>query len=62
MSTTIASAANGAASYLPFIDHAPEFSEEDLALEFAAQHTNDLRYVDDWGKWLQVHDNRGGRP
>jgi putative DNA primase/helicase len=30
----------------------PEFSEDRLALEFAAKHQDDLRYVAAWGKWL----------
>ena len=34
-------------------DEAPQFSEEALALQFAEIHANDLRYVDDWGKWLR---------
>ena len=29
----------------------PAFSDEDLAITFAARHT-DLRYVAAWGKWL----------
>src|SRR5262249_15885534 len=28
------------------------FSQEALALDFAAQHADKLRYVDAWGKWL----------
>src|SRR5215831_17593219 len=31
---------------------APLFSQEALALDFAAQHADKLRYVDAWGKWL----------
>ncbi len=31
---------------------APAFSDEDLALRFAANHADDLRYVAAWGKWL----------
>jgi putative DNA primase/helicase len=30
----------------------PEFSDEALALRFAAAHANDLRYVAAWGRWL----------
>jgi putative DNA primase/helicase len=30
----------------------PEFSDDALALRFADQHANELRYVADWGKWL----------
>jgi putative DNA primase/helicase len=33
-------------------DTAPLFSEEAMALEFAARHANDLRYVSRWGQWL----------
>lgn len=32
---------------------APEFSDEALALGFAARHANDLRYVDRWGRWYR---------
>jgi len=31
---------------------APAFSDEALALEFADQHTGDLRFVAAWNKWL----------
>ncbi len=31
----------------------PEFSDEALALRFAEQHANDLRYVAAWGRWLE---------
>jgi putative DNA primase/helicase len=31
---------------------APAFSDESLALLFAARHAGDLRYVAEWGKWL----------
>lgn len=31
---------------------APEFSDEALALDFAAERRNDLRYVAAWGRWL----------
>src|SRR6516164_815653 len=30
----------------------PELSDEALALKFAAKHADDLRYVDQWGKWF----------
>lgn len=30
----------------------PEFSDEALALRFAAEHDGNLRFVDPWGKWL----------
>lgn len=30
----------------------PEFSDEALALLFAQQHAEDLRWVNPWGKWL----------
>lgn len=32
---------------------APRFSEEALALTFSARHTDDLRYVAGWGRWLR---------
>ena len=32
---------------------APEFSEEQIALSFAEQHVDDLRYVAPWGRWLR---------
>jgi putative DNA primase/helicase len=31
---------------------APQFSDEDLALRFAARHKDDLRYVAAFGRWL----------
>ena len=30
----------------------PVFSDDAIALKFAAKHHEDLRYVDAWGKWL----------
>jgi putative DNA primase/helicase len=33
-------------------DAAPEFAEDALALRFADQHADKLRYVAAWGKWL----------
>jgi putative DNA primase/helicase len=30
----------------------PEFSDEEIALEFAAAHRDDLRYVASWTRWL----------
>ena len=30
----------------------PEFSDDALALDFAEQHREDLRYVAGWSKWL----------
>jgi P4 family phage/plasmid primase-like protien len=33
-------------------DEAPEFSDEDLALRFAAAHVYTMRYVAKWGRWL----------
>jgi putative DNA primase/helicase len=36
----------------PDADAAPGFSEEALALDFAARHAGDLRHVALWGKWL----------
>ncbi len=39
----------------------PAFSDEALALEFAALHANDLRYVAVWGKWLKWDGTRWKR-
>jgi putative DNA primase/helicase len=36
----------------PANDTAPEFSEEAIALTFADRHANQLRFVADWGRWL----------
>jgi putative DNA primase/helicase len=36
----------------PVNDDAPQFSEEAIALEFAARHADTLRYVAKWNKWL----------
>jgi putative DNA primase/helicase len=38
-------------------DLAPEFSEEALALDYAARHERRLRYVPAWGGWM-VYDSR----
>jgi putative DNA primase/helicase len=49
---------------LPFSEEEPRppaFSEESLALRFADQHADDLRYVDLWGKWL-LWDGRRWAP
>jgi hypothetical protein len=37
---------------------APIFSEDDLALRFADRHEHDLRYVDDWGRWMRWSESR----
>jgi hypothetical protein len=34
-------------------DEAPEFSDEDLALRFAALHVYTVRYVASWGRWFK---------
>jgi putative DNA primase/helicase len=44
--------ASSADSETPSADAAPSFSEEALALDFAARHACDLRHVALWGKWL----------
>ena len=36
----------------------PEFSDESLALRFAEEHAEDLRFVDMWGKWLVWNGQR----
>jgi hypothetical protein len=33
-------------------DLSPEFSDDALALEFAARHADRYRYVPKWGRWL----------
>jgi putative DNA primase/helicase len=38
-------------------DAAPSFSEEALALDFAARHAGDLRHVALWGRWLYWNDH-----
>jgi putative DNA primase/helicase len=35
----------------------PELSDEALALKFAGRHADDLRFVDQWGKWFYWHEN-----
>lgn len=36
------------------VDSIPaEFSDENLALRFTAEHRNSLRYVSGWGRWLE---------
>jgi putative DNA primase/helicase len=37
---------------------APVFSDEALALSFADQHADDLRYVAAWGRWLRYDGSR----
>jgi putative DNA primase/helicase len=37
---------------------APEFSEDQVALDFTARHCEDLRYVAQWGKWLRWNGTR----
>ncbi len=36
----------------PVSDRPPAFTDEALALEYAAQHRNRLRYVAGWGRWM----------
>jgi putative DNA primase/helicase len=36
----------------------PAFSDDALALEFTRRHGNTLRYVHQWGKWLQWNGER----
>ena len=36
----------------PANDGAPEFSEDAIALTFADRYADQLRYVTDWGRWL----------
>jgi putative DNA primase/helicase len=35
----------------------PDLSDEYLALKFAGKHADDLRYVDQWGKWFYWDQN-----
>jgi hypothetical protein len=37
----------------PSQDSAPLFSNEDLALKFATQYAEELRFVANWGRWMQ---------
>ena len=39
-------------------DLSPEFSDDALALEFAARHARQLRYVAKWGTWLHWDGTR----
>jgi putative DNA primase/helicase len=39
-------------------ERVPEFTDEALALTFAGLHEPDLRYVADWGRWLEWRDGR----
>jgi putative DNA primase/helicase len=40
------------------IELSPELSEDALALEFSARHVRELRYVHQWGAWLQWDGSR----
>jgi hypothetical protein len=40
------------------LSSAPEFSDDALALEFTAQHAQELRYVAKWGCWLYWDETR----
>ena len=42
----------------PIPPHAPDNSEDALALRFAAHHANRLRYVAAWGRWLEWGGSR----
>jgi putative DNA primase/helicase len=35
------------------VGHAPEFSDDALALTFADRHARELRHVAKWGRWLK---------
>jgi hypothetical protein len=37
----------------PANDNAPAFSQEDIALQFATKYTEELRFVANWGRWMQ---------
>ncbi len=34
----------------------PLYSDDDLALRFADRHEHDLRFVDEWGRWLRWNE------
>jgi putative DNA primase/helicase len=34
-------------------EHSPEFSDDALALDFAAQHASEMRHVANWSRWLK---------
>ncbi len=36
----------------------PLYSDEDLALRFAERHQHDLRFVNDWGRWMSWNKSR----
>src|SRR3954452_8341911 len=36
----------------------PEFSDENLALEFSRRHADALRYVAKWGRWMIWNGSR----
>jgi len=36
----------------------PLYSDDDLALRFADRHEHDLRFVDEWGRWLRWSEPR----
>lgn len=44
---------NGAVSLMSRGDAVPSDTEDSLALSFADLHANNLRYVEEWGRWLR---------
>jgi putative DNA primase/helicase len=46
---------------LPDKNQPPAFTDEDLALRFAARHACDLRYVASWSKWM-IYDGVRWKP
>jgi len=46
------------AGWTPPTGAVPTFSDEDLALRFAARHADDLRYTAVWGQWHEWDDTR----
>lgn len=42
----------------PSCDVPPQFSEDNLALQFTARYANELRYVAAWGKWMRWDGKR----
>ncbi len=43
---------------VPEVDIPPQFSEDNLALQFTARHGRELRYVSAWGQWLRWDGKR----
>ena len=56
-----AAATNNKAHQFAVVDAIPaEFSDEAIALKFTETHSDKLRYVAAWGKWLLWNGTRWG--